>query len=104
MGYGLVSAVPEHLPQLPSGYILRQNYPNPFNNSTVIEYEIPHESDVKLTVFDPLGRLITTLIDQHETPGLYRVRFDAQFLSSGIYYYEMKTKKYHTAKQLILLK
>ncbi len=99
-----VTNVAERLPELPSGYVLRQNYPNPFNNSTVIEYEIPKESDVRIAIYDGLGKLVDTLVNQHQTSGVYRLQFDAKSLSSGVYYYRMNAGAYQETKQLQLIK
>jgi photosystem II stability/assembly factor-like uncharacterized protein len=104
LGYGLLTGIVEHLSDLPTGFLLRQNYPNPFNNSTVIEYEILKGSDVHIAVYDGIGKLVSTLVNQYESPGMYRIEFDAQSLSSGIYYYRMNAGTFSNTKQLILLK
>ncbi|MBI1807926.1 MAG: T9SS type A sorting domain-containing protein [Ignavibacteria bacterium] len=104
VGYELITSVVEHLPELPTGFILRQNYPNPFNSSTVIEYEIPEASNVRIAVYDETGKLISTLVDERQLPGVYRIQFDARSLSSGIYYYTMQAGLYRATKQLIFLK
>ncbi|MBI1805420.1 MAG: PQQ-dependent sugar dehydrogenase [Ignavibacteria bacterium] len=88
----------------PSTFFLRQNYPNPFNNSTVIEYEIPQESYVRIAVYDGIGKLITTLVDQHQPAGVYRIQFDAKSLSSGVYFYTIKAGSFTDTKQLQLIK
>ncbi len=104
LSYGVTTDVPEHLPELPAGYALRQNYPNPFNNATVIEYEIPKQSDVNIAIYDGLGKLVVTLVHQRQTSGVYRIQFDAGSLSSGTYYYTMETESFRNTKQLILIK
>lgn len=105
LGYGLLTGIaPEHLREIPKGFSLRQNYPNPFNNYTVIEYEISKESDVQIVVYDETGELVRTLVDQHQSIGVYRVQFDATSLSSGVYYYKIEAGSYRETKQLILLK
>lgn len=98
--------------QLPDKYILEQNYPNPFNPTTTIKYTIPTVGienasslqKVILKVYDLLGREVTTLVDDNKSPGTYSVTFDADKLSSGIYFYQMKTKNFISTKKMIFLK
>ena len=70
----------------PQNYILFQNYPNPFNSSTVIKYELPDDSHVTLVIYDILGRVVKTLVDAEKSPGKYKVKFETDNLSSGIYF------------------
>lgn len=104
LAYSPTTGVITSLPDLPEGFILRQNYPDPFNNSTVIEYEIPQASTVHLAIYDNSGRLIGTLVNEHQSSGVYRVQFDAQGLSSGTYFYTLIADRFQTTKQLILIK
>ncbi|MFZ0455754.1 MAG: T9SS type A sorting domain-containing protein [Ignavibacteriaceae bacterium] len=62
------------------------NYPNPFNSSTIVKYELPDNAFVRLIIYDILGRVVRTLVDEEKTPGKYWVRFDAANLPSGIYF------------------
>ncbi len=92
---------------LPAGFKLYQNYPNPFNPSTTIRYTIPSLGkpvDVKLAVYDVLGRKVTELVNGTEAPGEYSVVFDGSNLSSGIYYYRLEAGSYMITKGMILLK
>jgi len=90
---------------LPTEVHLLQNFPNPFNLSTFISYELPTESAVEISVFDLGGKLIKTLVDGVESPGLKTVRWDGrddtgQIVSSGTYYFRMNangTAKYGRA-------
>ena len=70
----------------PKEYILFQNYPNPFNSSTIIKYELPDNAYVKLIIYDILGRVVRTLVDEEKSPGEYQVKFDVDNLPSGIYF------------------
>lgn len=90
--------------EIPLAFKLNQNYPNPFNPVTNISYNIPAKSPVTIRVFDSLGRLVSTLVDELKTPGNYRVTFDGSNLSSGIYFYQMTTNKTSETRKLILLK
>ena len=93
----------------PKEFKLEQNFPNPFNPSTTIEFAVPSQAEVKLTLFDLLGREIATLVDDEYSAGEYNVLFDASDLSSGTYFYRITTKsstgeKFARTLKLTLLK
>lgn len=88
----------------PSRIELHQNFPNPFNPSTVIGFRLSVASDVKLSVFDMLGREVAVLVNQIKAPGTHQVSFDASRLSTGIYLYQLKTATDMITKSMILLK
>jgi hypothetical protein len=88
----------------PSAFTLFQNYPNPFNPTTKIRYQIPELSKVKLTVYDVLGREVTTLVNEEKPAGVYEVEFDGANLPSGVYFYRIEAEKYSETKKFILLK
>lgn len=71
--------------EIPRAFSLYQNYPNPFNPSTVIDYQIATRSLVSLRVYDLLGREIATLVNEEKSPGMYKARWDANTVSSGVY-------------------
>jgi len=75
---------------LPVTFVLEQNFPNPFNPSTTIYYELPAESKVNLQVFNVLGQLVATLVDENKPAGYHEVRFDATAFPSGVYFYRMQ--------------
>ncbi|MDH7516665.1 MAG: T9SS type A sorting domain-containing protein [Bacteroidota bacterium] len=83
-------------------YIVSQNRPNPFNPSTVIEYAVPVESEVRLTVYDALGRIVKVLVDEVKAAGTHAVRFDAGHLPSGVYLYKMDAPGYSKTMKMIL--
>lgn len=85
-------------------YILNQNYPNPFNPSTVVTYSVPAASKVILTVYNALGQLITTLVNENQEVGNYSVNFNAAGLSSGIYFYKMQSDNFVKINKMLLLK
>ncbi len=78
---------------VPSVYALTQNYPNPFNPSTTIEFSLAEEGTVTLKVFDMIGREVATLIDNEELEdGEHLVNFNADALTSGVYFYRLISK------------
>ncbi len=96
--------VTETTAKLPSNFELQQNYPNPFNPTTNIRYDIPKASKVTLKIYDILGREVTTLVNTFQSPGRYTVRFNAQNLASGVYFYQLNAGSYTAIKKLMLLK
>ncbi len=79
--------------QLPRQVHLFQNYPNPFNSTTKISYEIPSMAQVKLEIYNLLGQKIKTIIDEIQSTGRYEISFDASYLTSGVYIYQLRTNK-----------
>lgn len=88
----------------PAKFDLSQNYPNPFNPTTKINYTLPHEGQVTIEVYDLLGNKIATLINENKPAGNYNVEFDGSRLSSGVYFYTMRSGNFIKTKKLILLK
>lgn len=89
---------------IPEKYTLNQNYPNPFNSSTIIDFTLPLKSKVKLFVYDILGKEVAVPVDEELNPGHYSVDFDANNLTSGIYFYRLQTTNYSEIKRMIILK
>lgn len=89
---------------LPSAYSLKQNYPNPFNPSTKISYSIPKEGPVSLKVYDIRGKELKTLVNQRQTPGYYEVDFKAEYLPSGVYFYQLKAGDFAGVGRMLYLK
>ncbi len=86
-------------------YSLEQNYPNPFNPSTAINFSIPNENTpVSLKIFNSLGQEVSTLLDQIVPAGNHEVQFDASGLSSGIYFYTLRTGDFVDSKKMLLIK
>ena len=98
----------ENNENVPTVFSLEHNYPNPFNPSTTIKYSIASNikfgGNVKLIVYDVLGRQVKTLVNEKATPGEYIVQFDAGDLSSGIYFYTISAGGFYQTKKMILLK
>ncbi len=107
----------EELSEIPLSFSLSQNYPNPFNPTTIIEYTIPTPPSapplskgrdmggvVTLKVYDVLGKEVATLVNEYKRPGTHSVLFDASRLSSGIYFYQIKTGSFSQTKRMMLIK
>jgi hypothetical protein len=77
---------------VPTKFALHQNYPNPFNPITLIRYELPEASAVKVQVFDVLGRVVATVVNERRDAGIYEVPFNASGLSSGTYFYRLEAR------------
>ncbi len=92
------------LAELPKEFMLYQNYPNPFNPTTVIQYQIPHTAFVTLKVYNILGKVVATLVNEKESPGTYSVDFNAMNLGNGVYFYQLKADNFISAKKMVLLK
>ena len=91
-------------PSSPQRFVLYQNYPNPFNPSTTIRYELPKESIVSLKIYNLLGQEVATLVNESKQPGRYQVQWNAQGLSSGVYFYRLQAGEYVETRKLMLLK
>jgi hypothetical protein len=89
---------------IPTEYGLDQNYPNPFNPSTRINYQLPENSFVSVKVYDILGNLIATLVDEEVEAGFHSVNWNAGNLSSGVYFYTINSGSFTATKKLMLLK
>lgn len=89
---------------MPSAYVLHQNYPNPFNPSTSIKYQIPVTMEVSLKVYDVMGNEVSELVNGVQDAGMHLVQFDASKLSSGVYFYTLKTGEFTQSKRMLLVK
>ena len=76
----------------PESFSLKQNYPNPFNPSTKIDFALPKDGNVSLTVYDNSGKMVSSLVNGFKTAGYYTINFNAAGLSSGIYFYKVEFK------------
>jgi len=94
---------------LPTEFALHQNYPNPFNPLTTIRYQIPYTSDVRIVIYDILGRQVITLVDEQQQAGFKAVIWDSsnkagQNVSAGMYFYRLEAENYIRTCKMILLK
>jgi xylan 1,4-beta-xylosidase len=91
-------------------FSLKQNYPNPFNPVTTISYDVHQNAAVKITIYDILGRLVTTLVDEMQTANRYSVRWNAAEWGTGVYFCKMEARNanrsdaFTSVKKLLLLK
>lgn len=88
----------------PSEFALSQNYPNPFNPSTIINYQLAQKTQVKLIVFDMLGKEIATLVNEEKDAGYYKIQFETNNLATGIYFYQINAGNYTETKRMVLIK
>lgn len=98
------SNVVEVVFNLPAQFSLEQNFPNPFNPSTTINFSIPESGNVLLKIYDMLGRESAVLINETKTAGNYSIKFDAENLSSGIYFYTLKANGMTETKKMFLIR
>ncbi len=89
---------------IPTEYSLSQNFPNPFNPKTIINYQCPANAHVELKIYDILGQVVETLVDENKNSGSYSVQFDGSNFSSGIYFYKLSAGNFVDTKRMILTK
>ncbi|MEZ4699233.1 MAG: DUF839 domain-containing protein [Rhodothermales bacterium] len=90
--------------ETPTAFDLEANYPNPFNPTTTIAFSLPETAQVRLTVFDAIGRTVATLASGELPAGRHEVTFDATGFASGLYYYRLETPSHAVVRQMSLLK
>jgi hypothetical protein len=89
---------------IPQNFSLSQNYPNPFNPVTKIKFAVANISDVKLVVYDVLGRQVQELLNSRMNPGYYEFNFTASELPSGVYFYRLTAGEFTDVKKMTLIK
>jgi len=89
---------------LPSDFTIYQNYPNPFNPSTNIKFSIPQATHVRLTIYDAVGKIIQTLINDDMAPGIHTIQWSPRNIASGIYIYRIEAGNYVKANKMLLMK
>ena len=90
-------------------FVLKDNYPNPFNPLTLINYELPSDGLVNITIYDMMGRVVNALVNGSQTAGYKSVQWNAtnnqgQPVSAGVYFYTIQIGEYRQTKKMILLK
>ena len=88
----------------PNEFYLKQNYPNPFNPTTKISWQSPVSSRQTITIYDVLGNVVATLVDEFKPAAKYEVEFDAANLPSGIYFYKLEAGKFTSVKKMLLVR
>ena len=83
---------------------LFQNYPNPFNPVTTIGYRLSTVSDVDLIVYDVAGQKVATLVSERQPAGNYTVKWNANNMAAGVYYYKIQAGNFNHVRKMILLK
>ena len=112
MGWGIINTYASaqsllsgvNIIQAPERYYVLQNYPNPFNPSTIIRFAVPEKSQVKLALYDILGRELEVIFNDELNPGVTEVEFNGSNLPSGIYLVRMEANNYQKTIKLTLLK
>jgi hypothetical protein len=104
-----LTAVENQSTFIPANFALSQNYPNPFNPQTRIDYQVPQAANVNIAVYNIMGQLVTTLVDEVKNPGHYSVSWNIAGqnglrVSSGVYIARMVSNNYSATRKLILLK
>jgi len=99
----IVTDVADEL-KMPTDYSLKQNYPNPFNPSTRISFSIPNEEFVSLKIFNSIGEEVKELVNETRSAGNYIIDFNASDLTSGVYFYKLRTNSFIEVKKMILIR
>jgi len=104
ISYNVTGLNDEETNQNPDNFLLSQNYPNPFNPSTSIRYHVSGNSQVILKVYNVLGNEVATLVNEEKPAGNYEVEFDGSRLTSGVYFYQLKSGSYLETKKMVMMK
>ena len=102
--YGEIVGIEKPVEQLPNEFRLFQNYPNPFNPSTVISYSLPKSDNIKIVVYDILGRQLEILYEGYKNGGLHRSIFNGDKYPSGVFIYSITSSNSILSKKMLLLK
>lgn len=100
----LTSTAIERVAEIPGGFFIPSNYPNPFNAQTNISFSLPESQDVRLTIYDLLGRQVQVLLDEYKQAGAHTVTFDATGHASGVYFYRLRAGDRVETKRMVLLR
>ena len=94
---------------IPESYALHHNYPNPFNPTTKISYDLPEDTNVEISIFDMMGRYVTTLVNTKQSAGYRSITWNGtnqsgHSVAAGVYIYVIRAGSFHKTKKMILLK
>jgi hypothetical protein len=104
LGVGITVDVEQIAQSIPGRLVLHQNYPNPFNPSTVIRFELPTPTQVRLSVYDLMGREVSVLVNQRRDAGVHQVQFDGSNFASGVYFYRIEAGSFLQTRKLLILR
>jgi len=90
--------------EIATGYKLSQNFPNPFNPETKINFSIPSSGFVDLKVYNAAGQNVASLVNQRLSSGTYNVNWNASDVTSGVYFYTLKTENFTETKKMLLIR
>jgi type IX secretion system substrate protein len=90
--------------EIPKEFRVYQNYPNPFNPKTLINFDLPKKEDVKIAIYDLLGREVEVLTNNSMEPGKYSLDFDAANYASGVYFYRITAGEFSDIKKMLIVK
>ncbi len=107
--FGGPTSVAENSGKAPLTYELFENYPNPFNPETTLKYQLAHSSDVKIDVYNILGKKVRTLVDGKKAAGSYSIQWDGtndqgMKVSSGVYFCKMRTQTFNKTSKMLMMK
>jgi hypothetical protein len=102
--YAFLAGVIKTSNKIPYKFTLSQNYPNPFNPKTIINFQLPMFSNVKIIIYDILGREVAAIVNEQVKPGTYEVEFDGTNYPSGVYFYKLTTESFSETKRMVLIK
>jgi len=94
----------DRLSEMPTDFWLEQNFPNPFNAGTSIRFSLPLPSHCTIKIYNELGQLVSVLLDEWKTPGMYALNWNPSDKSSGVYWYRMQAGQFAETKKLLLLR
>jgi len=89
---------------IPDNFNLYNNYPNPFNPNTIIKFDVSKSQQVVIKVYNMLGEVVTTLVNENLSPGSYNVEFNSFSMASGMYFYRLETDGFTATKRMVLVK
>ncbi len=101
---GSTTAVSKTSSSTPIEFALKQNYPNPFNPTTTIQYVLPHDGQVTLKVYNMLGQLVRTLVNEVEAAGAHSTQFNGTNFASGVYFYKLEAGAMTSVNRMVMLK
>jgi len=99
-----VVTVEENLSVVPEKTQLHRNYPNPFNATTMISYNLSKSERIQLKIFNALGQMVESLLDEEQSPGFYKYNWDASNRNSGVYFYVLQGKSIRLTGKMLLIK